>query len=203
MCKDEMRDPDILWVRSFALSGSQVNAIALIENRNPTAILKNIDYTFYIYDEKNILIATRTGATVVAPNSQFYIFEHGIDTGNKLPARTLLVFGEIKNPWVKFPFARTRDLDMRISDQKSIYGDTPRVRAILENKSLLPLRNISVRAIVFDAKGNAIGASTTKISTLKEKSQAPLIFTWPRAFTSDAVRTEIVPFINPFEQEYE
>jgi len=73
----------------------------------------------------------------------------------------------------------------------------PHIDADLENDSLNTVSNVELGAIIFDANNNIIAASKTLVDSLGAGQIAPLVFTWPTAFTSATTTIEILPRIFP------
>jgi hypothetical protein len=74
-CRNELPEPKVLWVRSFKITPSMMHAVAYIEHTAPTAAARLVQYQFKIYDDKNTLIAERTGSTFLGPMGKTAIVE--------------------------------------------------------------------------------------------------------------------------------
>ena len=70
---------------------------------------------------------------------------------------------------------------------------SPRIDAVLGNKTLEPISNIEVVAIAYDEYDNAVGFSRTFIDKLGKGESQDIAFTWPKPFTSNIVKIEIIP----------
>src|SRR3989338_1384244 len=91
-CLGEIKDLAVLWSKPLQVSGSDYDAIALVENRNLFLSSKSVKYQFKFYDDRNILIALREGKIFINPGQKFAIFENGIDAGSRKPAKVFLDF---------------------------------------------------------------------------------------------------------------
>ena len=69
---------------------------------------------------------------------------------------------------------------------------TPRLEAVVENKSFEDIFNIEITATLFNSKGNAIGASRTVIDVLPKQSSETIVFTWPQPFSALVSKIEII-----------
>ncbi len=107
-CEALARPLVVVWSRSFPVVSGRYNAFALIENQNTDAAIHSLDYEFRLYDENNIFIGRKTGTTYIPHNGQRVIVEPGIDTGNRVVART--EFEWIENPiWLNLPPRLTKE----------------------------------------------------------------------------------------------
>ena len=181
-CDFEVKNPVVLWQRSFKVSPGIYNAVAYIQNPNVDSKISDAEYVFKFYDENNKLIGERSGKTFVPKNKVFGIFESGISAGNSIPKKTTFEFTN-KLVWI-------RDLEEEPAitiDNNPLIGEStsPRVSANIQNKSIKNIKKMELVAIVSDDKGNAIGASRTFVDNLKVDSTAGLNFTWPGPFETE------------------
>jgi len=91
-CESELFKLSVLWARSFEVVPGTYDAVAYVENVNPSAGIKDIFYSFKFYDKENILITERNGHTFISPNEKFAVFENAIDVGQRIPKRTFFEF---------------------------------------------------------------------------------------------------------------
>ena len=184
----------VLWSRSFPVREGFYNAVAYIENPNQEGGIYDVAYQFKLYDDRNILIAERYGRTPVFPGNVFPIFESGIDTGNRVPVRTFFSFVE---PLV---WERMTDPTLGIVVQNERLSDldtAPRLEASVHNNTVLPQEDLVIVATLFGVAGNAIASSRTIIDNIEPGQETAIAFTWPRPFTDDVARVDIVPLALP------
>lgn len=189
LCKANALDMIIHWQRAFKVKSGVYNAVAYIENPNLDSGIPSISYRFKFYDKDNLLIYERTGTTFVPPQKIFGIFESNIFTGARVPARTFFEFSsavrwqksDVGEPPISFQ-------STQLSDQNAL----PRLSAILQNRGLNPVYDIEVVALVYDADGNAVGASRTIVDRADAGVKVPLTFTWPEAFAAPVLRAELI-----------
>lgn len=200
-CFFQANDIIVRWTKTFRVADGLYNAVAYAENQNASTGIKSTSYEFKLYDADNIFIARRTGRTFIGPNSRTPIFEAGINTGNRVPARAAFTFLE-EPTWVqadartdKLPIAVT---DTRLADESS----APRLEATLNNDSIYGIQNTDIAAILYDKSGNAIAASKTLVERLDPHMSAPLFFTWSQAFGAPVERIEVIPRINVFAIDF-
>lgn len=188
ICAVSVTAPRVLWAESFPAITGQYNAVAYVENPNEGAGTPALSYTFTLSDGEGV-IATRSGATVLPPDSTYPIFEARIDTGERIPTRTTLVL-EAEPTWLPATIGReqfkTTTLDLIGVE------DRPRLNARLENTELTPARDVEVVATIFDAGGNPLTSSQTFVADFPARTSRDIVFTWPRPIAK-TVRTCAVP----------
>ena len=192
ICAISVTPPAILWAKSFSASPGQWNAVAYIENSNPVAGTASLAYTFTLEDASGI-IATRSGITVLPPNSTYPVFEGRIDTQGRTPITTrLTIDGE--SVWV--PATVGREQFKTASFDLEGVEDRPRLNARLENTELTAAKDVEIVATIFDASGNPLTASQTFVADFAPRTTKDVIFTWPRPIAktirSCAVPTDVV-----------
>lgn len=190
LCRSEYLDPNIIWARVIEVKSGLYNALAYIENPNLDAGVDSISYSFQIKDNNGVSIYERKGSTFIPPNKFFAIFEDGISTSEKIPTKVIFEF--TSNPlWRKKENRETglTVLNKTISREES----SPRIDATLENKTLQPISKIEVVAIAYDNDGNALGFSRTFIDKIGKGELQDIVFTWPRPFSSNVIKIEIIP----------
>lgn len=155
-----------------------------------------VGYVFRLYDNGNVLIGERAGTTFIPANQTFAIFEAGIRTGGRVPARTSFSFTDTfvwsqNDATYKPPLLLTNNI--LLTNESS----SPRIDAVLQNESLLTVSNIEAVAIVYDTSDNAIASSRTIVQDLAAGASTPITFTWPTPFSSIVARKEILLRIYP------
>lgn len=192
ICGFMVEKPNVLWAESFQVIGDQYNAVAYVENRNDIAASPEVEYIFELYDGEE-MIAERRGKTVLPPDSEYPIFEGRINTGGRVPTRTILI---IKEPELWQPATVGRD-QFRVKERKLIDADgKPRLEAIIENKELFEAKEAEIVATIFDSQGNALTSSRTFIDNFAPRSEERVVFTWPgpiaKTVRSCEVPTDVV-----------
>lgn len=197
LCAFQTSNILIRWARVFPVTSSVYNAVAYVENQNPSSAVRKISYEFKVYDEQGIFITARAGESFIGRAGRFAILEPAINVGNRVPAKTLFkftsapVWEKIDAKWATFPVS--------VRDKKMFNVETtPKLEATLDNASIYDLADIAVVAILYDKDGNAFAGSRTYLDQLSKNSSAPVYFTWPEAFNTGAFNIEVLPQINPF-----
>ena len=184
----------LLWTRSFHVRDGSYNSIAFVQNPNTNAGVRAVRYHFGLYDERNILVAERSGTTVVMPGQVTPIFEGAIDTGNRIVAHTYFDFIE------PLKWERLYDTSGAISINNVQIADSaaqPRVTANVTNTSVSHLTNLTFLVAVYDPAGNAFAASQTAIESISAGETRQIIFAWPDPFNISVGRIQIIPLTVP------
>ena len=93
-CADSMRNPVVRWSRVLAVRSGWVDAVAFIENPNPSGGLREMEYVFRLYDAKNSPVAEKRGRTFLNPGEKFALYEPNIAVGTTIPVRAYLEISE-------------------------------------------------------------------------------------------------------------
>ena len=185
LCPAEALPPIMRWdPRIFEVSPGLYSVLAYIENPNATAEVRYTNYNFKIYDREGILITERNGQTFIPKGANFAVFNGNFSLGERRPARATFEFDN------NLVWTRNVDTeqDILITNKALSSEDTvPRVEATVENRSADRIVNIELVVVILDSSGNAIGASSSFIDVLNQWESKPIVFTWPRPFTTQAV----------------
>ena len=191
LCTDQMTEPVALWKRVFTVSDDGIyNVMAYIENPNPTGFIKDARYIFRIFNEDRVLIAERQGVTSILPKSILPLVENNIQTFAQVPTQVTFEFvGDLV-----YTRMDPRESLIIVKDELLENEDfSPRVRAKIQNLSLLPIFDIDVVVIVYNVFDTVIGVSSTYVDRLLPEETRDIVFTWPIPFSDAYSRIEIIP----------
>jgi hypothetical protein len=169
--------------------------VPTIQNPNEHAGVVSAQYTFSLYDSKNILIVERTGTTYIMPGGITPIFTAHIDTGNRIVAHTSFAFTDPQLAWQRMS-SRIGPIGIS-STEVTASAETSQVSARVGNTGTSDMTDVSLVAVVFDTTGNAIAASGTLVSRIVAGAQLPVGFTWPEAFSLVVGHVDILPLLPP------
>jgi Mg-chelatase subunit ChlD len=174
ICAMDVTEPHVRWVRAFRVSEGVYNAVAYVENRNLNGGVADYEYTIRLFDSKG-LITERTARTPFPPNTIYPIFEGRINTGDRVPTQAVIEF-DPDAVWVKAEL--NGDTFKTVRRELSGADDRPVLTATVKNETLDEALDVDVVATIFDAGGNALTASRTKIPTFPARSERDITFTW-------------------------
>ncbi len=167
-----------LWTRSFRVRDGSYNAVAYLQNPNAAAGVRKVAYRFGLYDERNVIVAERTGETFIMPGATTPLFEGAIDTGSRIVAHTYFEFSE-QLTWERLDNTAS---GISIGNRTVTLGDEPRISATVTNPSVRDLRDVAFIIAVSDPAGNAFAASRTTLAVLPAGASETITFTWPDPF---------------------
>jgi hypothetical protein len=198
VCTPEALQLVTLWARAFEVVPGKYNVMAYVENQNRESGVPIINYEFKLYDDNNIFIGRRDGSTFITSNDRTAIFEPGIDTGSRIPARVSFEFTTLPT-WIKVDRNQRDSLAVGAEDKVlSNPFSKPKLEANIVNKTLNKLKNVDVYAVLYDESGNVMAVSKTLIDTLDKTSKAGVVFTWPNPLPKQPTVIDIFPQINIF-----
>ncbi len=190
MCESQVLNPITHWTRIFEVSPGVYNVLAYVENPNPSSGMENVPYTFRVFDEDNVLLQERRGVVDIPPKSVIPILENTLPVGKLDANRVIFDFNE-KFVWYK------RDLQDNVvaiqDEQITRLEDSPRIRAIVRNTGIRPIKDLKVIAIVYDINNNATAASQTILKDVPANTNMEVFFVWPKPFESEYSRFELMP----------
>jgi len=181
--------PTLVWAKSFEVAEGQYNAVAYVENANQTAATPALEYTFQLLN-KDVIVAERSGVTVLPPNSAYPIFEGRIFTdAQQVVTQTRLLLAPAKD-WRPASIGRDQ---FRSIDIELIGADTrPRLNVEIENNELTSAQDVEVVATIFNTLGEPVTASQTFIENIAPRTTQDIIFTWPNPLTR-TIKSCVIP----------
>lgn len=191
MCSFEARDPVVEWARALPTGASSHTGVAYI--KNPQAHLGaaayGVGYTFQLRGQDNGLIISHSGTMDLPAVETVPIIVPNIPTGNKAVARAQFSFTAANIVWTRLPAEARPALTVK---NQNLAPDASRLSATIVNGINLPIHNLTVMAVLFNADGNAVAASRSVIQEIGPEAAADVVFTWPKP-TAGVVRAQITP----------
>jgi len=179
VCETHVTDIIVRWSRALKVLSGVYDAVAFVENPNFQAGVRELSYTFTLYDAHNVVIAERKGTTHINPSEQFVVYEPALLTGTRVPVRTFFEFTSsprwervlVEDPGLFVKNNRLSEIEVR-----------PRLQSIVVNPSLSNLEHVVITALLFDKNDNAVAVGKTEVDYLPKGSEQPITFTWPQKF---------------------
>ena len=177
-----------VWARSVEVAPGVYHAVSMV--RNPDTTSKgSIAYAVSLFDEENILIATREGNFNLAPGEVTPIFEANIIAGERKVSRTFIDILEGQFEKSKREESQVRILSWNLDEENL------RLSAVVENQSVVQINNVVITALIFDDNEVLIAASQTKTGLLEQRERKTVNFTWQKPFDVTPKRIDIIPRI--------
>lgn len=188
LCTADSLEPIVYWSESFLVSDSVWNASAYVENPNISSEVRSATYAFRLYDDSNKLITTVEGETYIPKNKKFLVFYSGINTGGKNVKRTEF---EFTGPLTWLSLSRQEPEFKVTHGAIEREATSPLISGVIENTGASPSGPVELSVIVYDGRGNAIGASRTYTDSVPVREKAVFGFTWPRPFKQTQAVCEV------------
>lgn len=190
VCAASVIPPRVVWADSFEVKKGQYNAVAYVENQNQSVATPELKYTFQLLNN-GIVVAERTGTTILPPNSVYPIFEGKvmIDSDQEITETNLIL--DFADMWVPASVVRDqfRSTDINLSAADDV---RPRLDVKLENNELSAAENVEVVATVFNELGEPVTASQTFIERIEARSAKNIVFTWPESIAK-TIKSCVIP----------
>lgn len=177
ICAADVFPPQLQWAESFKIVDGQYNALAYVENRNPIASTPALEYTFTFKDEAGDVITTRSGSTILPPDSVYPIFEGRVMTGGREIASTELTL-EPAELWLPATIGRDQFVSSAIN--LTSVDESPRLSASVDNTALTEAKDVEFVTTIFSRDGQPLTASQTYVDVFAPRSREEVVFTWPR-----------------------
>lgn len=179
LCQSAFLPPSIKWggAKIEKLAEGLYNVATYIENPNIRGGAKDVPYKISLYNKDGILITEREGKVNIYPHRNALAFETAINTNESIPTRATFEFTKAPN-WFK---SEDDLLGIAVTD-KQYNEDTVSfsLEITLENRTLIPYKNIKVGVVLYDVEGNVMGFSQTFIDEISAKNgRAIAPYTWP------------------------
>jgi hypothetical protein len=174
-----------LWSRSVKVANGVYHAVAMIRNPATDAGTTNLPYTFFLYDEDNILVAQRSGSMILEPGETVPLLETNIVTRERIPTKTFVEFGQAV--WRE----RSRIQSPIVVDSEVLDTDTLRLTARISNATPTLVPKVILTALLYGKDEVVIAASQTVIVDIPSRGDTEAVFTWQEPFPEDVVRTVI------------
>jgi len=177
---------DALWARSVKVANGVYHAVALVKNPVAKGRGTDLEYLISLFDEKNILVATRRGVFDLEPGETRAVFEPSIITGERIPIRAI-----VKITGGSWQRAEAVQSPIRIVEQGVPDSENLNLSAIIENTTAEPVTTIVVDALLYDADDVLVTASETRIPVLQARERREITFTWSEPFSRPVIRADI------------
>lgn len=194
-CVEQVVPLSVLWSRALQTSSSTYDLVAMVSNRNLDNAPRNIAYIFTAYDDAGIAFYTQRSQSIVPIDGDFPIVIQNVAL-TKRPAEVHVELGQ-GVPHYKV-LEKPSMPTLRISDTYYEPGSIPRVYSSITNTKRLPLSDLQVRVVLYDAEGNAYGTGETVIPRLGKEETKNIVFTWNRAFSEAPTKIRVYPILDPF-----
>jgi hypothetical protein len=193
LCPADFITPKILWSYSMNVAPSIYNAIAYVQNPNQSVEALSLPYLMRLYDSEGVLIAERRGSAYIPAGQKFAVFEGGINTGVRMPVKTTF-------EWSSEPSWRPAESFSKIRVDNILVEEGERPRAEVKIRNISPITNysnIDAFIVLYDKNDNRAAFSKTLIDKINKEEAKSIYYTWPSAFPTEIVRSEVLFVLRP------
>ncbi len=187
LCASDVTVPSVTFTRAVT-SGSRVDVVAQIQNRNSRASAENARYTVELYDQAGVRVGVVSGVIDIPPGATVPIFHSGIARDVATIGQAFLTIDSASLHWYESPLPASSPLTESVRTESL---SPPSVTALLRNPTAYPMRDITVVATIFDALGVPFAASQTVVETLPPRGTAPVSFFWNESFLTTPGRIDV------------
>lgn len=200
-CQEASLAPRVLWAKSFSVEENSYDLAAEIENKNVNYGAEILPYTFKIFDSRNNVIKEKSGKSYIMPREKKYIIET-VSLGG-IPAKVILEFAK-EIDWQKFKSVEELKLPIfqQNFDTKGKNGYTALAQGTVYNQTRFDLDTIDINIVVYDKKGNPVGANRTQKNTVKSGEGRSFEVGWPKSLSGTGeLKAEMRAYTNIFSDE--
>ena len=147
ICTADTTPPTVVWAESFEIFPGQYNTVAYIENTNTRAGVPNLNYTFQLFSNGE-LVAERTGVTTLPPNSTYPLFEGRVLADVTKPVTETRVILEEPPYWLPATVGGEQFTAERIEAVE--FGSDPQLVVEIENNNIETASDVEVVATIFN-----------------------------------------------------
>lgn len=197
-CRADLIGLKILWTRVLPVGNNHYDVVSLVENLNKKYGVPAVRYQFNVEDKNSLPLKERSGVTFINPEEKFLVFESRVSTAPRVASRAFLYF----NPTMEWQKMEKAKPVLSIEGKEYTAEPTPRLKALVKNNTLEPIREVVVGVVLSDADQNALAASMTTIDRIERGETKEIYFTWPESFSSAPVLFDFYPRVNLYAPEF-
>lgn len=198
LCQNAFIPIKVSWggAKFEEVAPSVYNLASYIENPNTNVAALNVPYKISVFDNKGVFITDRIGMINVPAHRNVLVFYPSVNVSKRIPARATFEFMD-EPQWFKSHDSLAGALVV-VDKKYEENENNSSLEITLENKSLLPLRDVEIGVVLYDKDKNTIGFSKTVVDEIKPKGGREMApFTWPMSRNGKVVSVEVLPAISP------
>jgi hypothetical protein len=194
-CTQEVVPLTSLWARAIPVGTSTYDLVGLVSNSNIDNASHELGYSFTVFNSAGEIVKTIQASTTAPLDGRFPIIAQNITLTDE-PAKVALSLYDTDHYKVReSPTSPT----VTITDRRYESTNISRLYATITNTKRLEIRNLEVRAVLFDAYDNAYAVGVTVIPFLDKEAKSEIVFTWNAPLDKEPTRIGIYPIFNPFD----
>lgn len=187
VCKFLATRVNIIWAKTFEVSGGVSNVAALIENPNFDFNMSAV-YNIKIFDQEGIRVKDFKKKINLYPGEKRLIFIPSIITGKRVISQTFIDFEDIESLTLG---EASNDNLIVVSKVLTEDGTQTRLGVGIKNTGLKSARDIEVSAVLIKKDGNIIDAGKSFIDYIPKRGEAKVDITWPKKFDGEDILIDV------------
>lgn len=195
VCTFRATSPNILWSRALEVAPGIYNLIAKVENPNFDFRMRGT-YVFKAYSPDNVLVEEIINDIELDPSQVKLVLEPGVNVGEKKIGRVFFELLENRDWDVHEPTQTSIKVVSRVLEDKET---SPKLKVVLENKSLTPVRDVNVLVAIYNKNEVVIQTSSSYEEYFDRDQIVEKVFTWQKPFGDEAARIEVFIEENVFD----
>lgn len=192
-CTQEVIPLTSLWARAILVATSTYDLVGLVSNSNIDNASRELGYRFTVFNNNGEVITTINASTTAPLDGKFPIIVQNVVLPDEPAKAELMLFDTDHYKVRESPTSPT----VTITDGRYESSDISRLYATITNTKRLEIRDLEVRAVLYDAYDNAYAVGVTVIPLLDKEARAEIVFTWDTP--QEPTRIGIYPIFNPFD----
>lgn len=177
----------VLWSRAFEISDGVYDVAALVENPNLLYGMPLFKYTFKIYSPTSVLLAIKEGNSFFNPAEKFVLVATGIKVDKEEVFRSFVEI-EYLSDW---QYTGEKKSSITVSGKDFTNSPFASLRAKLTNSNIFTLKDVQLSVVLYNNEGNAVGVSSSKLSSIIGEGSEEVVFTWPWPFEKEPSSSQI------------
>lgn len=184
-----------LWARAILVATSTYDLVGLVSNSNIDNASRELGYRFTVFNNNGEVMTTINGSTTAPLDGKFPLIVQNVTLTDDPVKVELTLFDTDHYKVRESPTSPT----VTITGRRYESTDISRLYATITNTKRLEIRDLEVRAVLYDAYDNAYAVGVTVIPLLDKEARAEIVFTWSTPLEKEPTRIGIYPIFNPFD----
>jgi hypothetical protein len=198
-CTQEVVPLTVLWSKAIFVASSTYDLVGLVSNSNIDNAGKELGYLFSVFGVGGDIIATVRGSTTAPLDGKFPLIVQNLFLGST-PSKVALTLFDADHYKVKeSPTSPT----VTINNRRYESTDTSRLYATISNNKRIEIRNLEVRAVLYDSYDNAYAVGKTVVPFIEKEGKQEISFIWSAPLKEEPTRIGIYPIFSPFKAQTE
>lgn len=192
----EKKELDVFWTKFFRVREDTYDVAVEIRNPNQLVLMSKLDYAIRIYDERDVVMTTRTGSTFVLPGATTHVIETNLVSVKTIKKIKFDITGQ------EWTFLPNQPPDIVAGEKEySVTSDGSKPRSVVNatvfNRTVKDFANVEVNVLLLDSRKNVLGISKSTIPLLMAGESQHVTFFWPDVIFGTISEILLEPKVRP------